>query len=176
MKRFFAFALCVLLCAALLCGCDSQKGGDVSVDINADIHTLDEFKNGDISCEVTVDKVNSTTATGAESAAEEESETYVFSGQQAVDLYNLLNRSNWVEATQAERPTGVCVQMVTLDFYSGHDLENARQYFGSFTVSDQNSVIASASPMELSLAVAQAPEGTYEALISYVAEKGEADK
>jgi len=163
MKQIAVACLCLLLCAALLCGCDGQTGGDVSVDINAPVHVLDDFKNGDISCLVTVQRGSDTSETSV----------YELSGQQAVDLYNLLNRANWVEAAKAETPTGAYTQMMTVDFYAGRSFEKATAFFGTFSLSNQERVIASASPSDLSLSMAQAPAGTYEAMRAYVVENGE---
>ncbi len=178
MKRILALGVCLLLCAALFCGCDGARGNDVSVDINAPIHTLDEFKNGDVSCFVTVEKAKEPTATGAESVAETETvtATYTFKGQEAVDLYNLMNRTGWKTVDTADQPTGTYAQMLTLDFYGGRSLENATAYYGTVTISNQDRIIASASPNDLALSMAQAAKGTYDALWSYITEKGEEDE
>ncbi len=176
MKRILAFGVCLLLCAALLCGCDGARGNDVSVDINALIHTLDEFKNGDVSCFVTVEKAKEPTATGAESAAVEETVTYTFKGQDAVDLYNLMNRAGWKTMEAADQPTGTYAQMLTLDFYAGRSLEDATAYYGTVAISNQDRIIASASPNDLSLSIAQAAAGTYDALWEFITEKGEVDE
>lgn len=175
MKRILAFGVCLLLCAALLCGCDGARGNDVSVDINALIHTLDEFKNGDVSCFVTVEKATEPTATGATTAAPE-TVTYTFKGQEAVDLYNLMNRAEWQSGDVADQPTGTYAQMLTLDFYAGRSLENATAYYGTVTISNQDRIIASASPNDLALSIAQAATGTYDALWSYITENGEVDE
>lgn len=173
MKRVLALGVCLLLCAALLCGCDTKPGTDVSVDINAPIHTLDEFKNGDVSCLVTIIPVEDATATGTESQEEKEPTAYLFEGQEAVDLYNLLDRANWGKAKNDDQLTGTYTGMLTLDFFSGNDLESASAYYGSFSISNQDRVIASASPNDLSLNMAQAAEGTYDKLWAYLTEKEE---
>ena len=175
MKRILALGVCLLLCAALFCGCDGARGNDVSVDINALIHTLDEFPKGDFKCLVTVEKKGQQTATGTD-GEKEVPVTYLFEGQEAVNLYNLMNRTEWETGTVEVHPTGEFQQMVTLDYYSGKSAEDAQAYYGSFTISNRDDVIASPSPISLSMAAAQAAKGTYDALWSYITEKGEADE
>ena len=175
MKRMVALCVCLLLSVTLLCACDSSTDNDVSVDINAPIHVLEDFPKGKVTCLVTVESKGFQTATGADGTAIEP-DTYVFKDQEAVNLYNLLNRSAWESAGDAARPTGTFEQMITLDFYSGKSVEDASAYYGSFTISNRDQVLASPSPMTLSVSGAQAPEGTYDALWQYVTEKGEAEK
>ena len=168
MKRIFVLGVCLLMAAALLCGCDQKPGNDVSVDLNAPVHTLDEFRHGDVSCLVTITQAKDQTATGAESQEEKEPVAYLFEGQEAVDLYNLLNRSQWESVTDKDQPTGTYTQMLTLDFFTGHDLDSARAYYGSFSISNQGRVLASASPNDLSLSMVKTPAGTYDGLWEYV--------
>ena len=171
MKRIVVLGVCLLMAAALLCGCDQKPGNDVSVDLNAPVHTLDEFRHGDVSCLVTITQAKDQTATGAESQEEKEPVAYLFEGQEAVDLYNLLNRAQWKSVADSVLPTGAYAQMLTLDFFTGHDLDTASAYYGSFSISNLNRVIASASPNDMALNVAQAAAGTYDGLWEYV-EKG----
>ncbi len=175
MKRIVALCVCLLLSVSLLCACDGSTENEVSVDINAPIHVLEDFPKGNVTCLVTVESKGFQTATGADGTAVEP-DTYVFKGQEAVDLYNLMNRSAWVAGEEAARPTGTFEQMLTLDFYSGKSVEDATAYFGSFTISNRDQVLASPSPMTLSVSGAQAVDGTYDVLWKYVTEKGEAEK
>lgn len=171
MKRFFAFFVCLLLCVTLCCACDGTTQNEVSVDINAPIHVLDDFPKGDFKCLVTVEKKGQQTATGTD-GKQEVPVTYQFEGQEAVDLYNLMNRTDWENGKMDVHPTGEFQQMLTLDYYSGKTAEDAKAYYGSFTISNRDEVIASASPVSLSMAAAKAPKGTYDVLWKFITEKG----
>lgn len=175
MKRIVAVCLCLLLCGALLCGCDTTRGNEVSVDINAVVHTLDEFPKGDFSCDVVYEEgKEKTTGTAAESSADEEEPVVThFTGQTAVDLYNLLNRSAWKPVKEAAEPTGEYTGMLTLDFYTGKSLEHPTAYYGEFTISNQNRVIISLSPQSLSMSVGIAPEDTFSNVWEFIEKNGE---
>ena len=175
MKRIVAVCLCLLLCGALLCGCDTTQGNEVSVDINAVVHTLDEFPKGDFSCDVMFEEAKEkTTGNAAESSADEKEPVVThFTGQAAVNLYNLLNRSAWKSAEGAALPTGVYTGMLTLDFYTGKDLERATAYYGEFTISNQNRVIISPSPQSMSMSMGIAAEDTFSNVWEFIEKNGE---
>lgn len=172
MKRIFTLGVCLLLCVGLLCACDRAGGGEVSVDVNAPVHVLDDFKNGNVSCLVTVTKARDKD----DASKVEEPVAYLFDRQEAVDLYNLLNRSKWEPVTPENKPSDGYAQMLTLDFFTGSSLDNARAYYGSFSLSNFDFVISSASPNDLSLSSAIAPAGTYDGILAYMNEKGETVK
>ena len=173
MKRLLVLGVFVLLCVVLVCGCDTQPTDEPAVDINVPTHTLDEFKNGDFSCHVTVETAEEKIATGVKDEKKPEPVTYEFSGQETVDIYNLLDRANWVKPGEGAQSTGTFTQMLTLDFYAGRSVENAKAYYGSFVLSNQERTMASASPSDLSMTMAMAPPGTYEAVYDYIIEHGE---
>ena len=66
MKKIVALCVCVLLCATLFCACDEKTTEEVSVDLNASVHVLEDFPNGKVTCLVTVEKKGQQTATGVD--------------------------------------------------------------------------------------------------------------
>lgn len=185
MKRIFTLGVCLLMAAALLCGCDQKPGNDVSVDVNAPIHTLDEFRHGDVSCLVTLKDLTEKPTDTSEKSKENSAgsavgnEMYQLKGQAAVDVYNLMKRGEWIDlkqatATDAEsRPAVVNTTLVTLDFYSGRSMENAREYFGTFQFSELDMVFISANPFTTNISAMVMPVGTFDSIMDYVQEKGE---
>ncbi len=175
MKRLIVLGAVVLLCVVPFCVA-LIVAGDHAVDVNAPTHKLEDFKNKEIFCHVKVETPQKTTATGAESTETEKksaSVIYEFSGQEAVDIYNLLGRANWMNIDDNVPVTGTFTQMLTLDFYAGRSVENAKAYYGSFVISNQDRLMASKAPFDLSIMSVMTPPGTYEAVYNYIIEHGE---
>ncbi len=174
MKRLFALCVCLLLCATLFCGCN-KKGDDVSVDINAPTHTLEEFPREDFHCRVTLQNIP--IKEGNNGA------TYRLDGQEAVDLYNLLDREHWltadeVSATSAEnsRPPVDAKTLVSMDFYGGKNADNAKQYYGTFQFSETDEIFMSSGPFDTQMSHMFMQVGTCEEVLKFVKEKGTSDK
>lgn len=177
MKRLLVLGAFVLLCVVPFCVA-LIVADDRAVDVNAPTHKLEDFKNKEIFCHVKVETSQKTTATatGAESTETEKKPAtviYEFSEQEAVDIYNLLDRANWKNIDDNIPVTGTFTQMLTLDFYAGRSVENAKAYYGSFVISNQDRLMASEAPFDLSIMSVMVPPGTYEAVYDYIIEHGE---
>lgn len=165
--------VCLALCITLLCSCHKKKEPLETFDINAASHTLEEFEDGDFHCSVTLkDLINET------SGESQEDIIYQVDGQDAVDLYNLMNRGEWIpikEATGTDidaRPSAVNDSLVTLDFYVGRSMDNADYYCGTFQFSKIEFVFLTANPYALNISLMLMPVGTCQSVLDFVYEKG----
>ena len=156
MKRILALCVCLILCATLLTACEEKD---------------------DFHCLVTVMDVTKEKDNGKQVV-------YRLDGEKARELFDLMGGEDWVKLEQTTAtatatgtdatatPAPKIDMVMTLDFFSGKNLESANEYFGTFQFLDTDTVFVSKDPMDMNLVAQTTPKGTYDKILKFAKENG----